>query len=119
MCGRYVNLTDFVFRSIYGFDRVVPLPPFEPLFNIAPRSFAPIVRVSSSGEIEQVLARWGLVPASFPTLEHANQYGCPDFYRRDCGLCIQFGWNFKRGNAIHFLRNMCHHFYPRPFRKLD
>jgi putative SOS response-associated peptidase YedK len=74
MCGRYVNLTDFVFRSIYGFDRVVPLPPLEPLFNIAPKSFAPIVRVSSGGEIEQVLARWGLVPASFPTLEHANKF---------------------------------------------
>ena len=74
MCGRYVNLTDFVFRSIYGFDRVVPLPPLERLFNIAPRSFAPIVRLSSGGEIEQVLARWGLVPASFPTLEHANRF---------------------------------------------
>jgi putative SOS response-associated peptidase YedK len=46
----------------------------EPLFNLAPKFFAPIVRASSGGEIEQVLARWGLVPSNFPTLEHANKF---------------------------------------------
>jgi putative SOS response-associated peptidase YedK len=41
------------------------------------------VSASSTGEVEQVLARWGLVPSSFPTLEPLAYAGIRECRKRD------------------------------------
>lgn len=76
MCGRYMLLDDpALLERAFGFSEVSDLPrQLQPRFNIAPSQSVPIVRdlpgrplgivrETSGGARELVIARWGLIPA--------------------------------------------------------
>jgi putative SOS response-associated peptidase YedK len=47
---------------------------YQPRYNLAPTQKALIVRHEPDGSRRAVLARWGLVPSTFPSLKAASQY---------------------------------------------
>jgi putative SOS response-associated peptidase YedK len=64
MCGRYERESDpeeiaQAFEVPAAKDE---LPLFEPNYNIAPKTFQPVVRIGSSGEREIALMQWSLIP---------------------------------------------------------
>lgn len=63
MCGRYaLKSSRKAIAAWFGVDED-DLPPFGPNFNVAPRTFQPVVRLSpDTGEREVVMLRWGLIP---------------------------------------------------------
>ena len=62
MCGRYVSPEQAEIERFWHIGRHNSNP-FPRRFNIAPTSIVPILRLDrSTGEIELVNARWGLIP---------------------------------------------------------
>ena len=62
MCGRYVSPEEAEIERFWHVGRHGKQP-FGRRFNVAPTSVVPILRVDrSTGEIELVNARWGLIP---------------------------------------------------------
>ena len=63
MCGRYVSPEQAEIERFWHIGRHNNNP-FGRRFNVAPTSIIPILRLDrSTGEIELVNARWGLIPA--------------------------------------------------------
>ena len=63
MCGRYVSPEEAEIERFWHIGRHNNNP-FARRFNVAPASIVPILRLDrSTGEIELVNARWGLIPA--------------------------------------------------------
>jgi putative SOS response-associated peptidase YedK len=66
MCGRYARRSDK--QRIAGHFHVhgPSLPDFGPSYNVAPRTFPPVLRLNrDTGEREIVMMRWGLIPYSY------------------------------------------------------
>ncbi len=62
MCGRYVSPEEAEIERFWHIGRSSPNP-FARRFNVAPTQPIPILRLDrSTGEIEVVKARWGLIP---------------------------------------------------------
>jgi putative SOS response-associated peptidase YedK len=63
MCGRYVRRSDKQ-RIAEHFQVYGPsVPDFGPSWNVAPKTFQPIVRLNrDTREREIVMMRWGLIP---------------------------------------------------------
>ena len=61
MCGRYA-LYGPKSRSHAELEYFSSLEQFPGSWNVAPGQTLPISRLSREGEIEQITARWGLVP---------------------------------------------------------
>ncbi len=62
MCGRYAQTTPMT--SVADLFAVTgPVPPLAPRYNIAPTQGVAMVRLSSAGEREIAIVRWGLVPS--------------------------------------------------------
>ena len=62
MCGRYVSPEEAAIERFWHIGRHNSNP-FAARFNVAPTSIIPILRLDrTSGEIELVNARWGLIP---------------------------------------------------------
>ena len=62
MCGRYVSPEEAAIERFWHIGRHNNNP-FARRFNVAPTSIIPILRLDrSTGEIELVNARWGLIP---------------------------------------------------------
>ena len=63
MCGRYVSPEEAAIERFWHIGRHNNNP-FPRRYNVTPASIIPILRLDrSSGEIELVNARWGLIPA--------------------------------------------------------
>jgi putative SOS response-associated peptidase YedK len=63
MCGRYVTPAQAEIERFWHIGRHNDNP-FGRRFNVSPTSIVPILRVDrSTGELELVMARWGLIPA--------------------------------------------------------
>ena len=62
MCGRYVSPEEAAIERFWHIGRHNSNP-FPRRFNVSPASIIPILRLDrSTGEIELVTARWGLIP---------------------------------------------------------
>lgn len=61
MCGRY-SAAGKLSELAKFIDFVIQAPALVPLYNIAPRQFAPVI-VSESGQPALKSLRWGLIPA--------------------------------------------------------
>src|SRR5882762_4990724 len=62
MCGRYVSPEEAEIERFWHIGRHNSNP-FARHFNVSPTSIIPILRLDrSTGEIELVNARWGLIP---------------------------------------------------------
>lgn len=67
MCGRYALHADAdELTATYGVQPDAATPPLQPRYNIAPTQEVPIV-VAAGGARRLRMARWGLVPAAWPT----------------------------------------------------
>jgi putative SOS response-associated peptidase YedK len=63
MCGRYVSPEQAEIERFWHMGRHSPNP-FGRRYNVSPTQIIPILRLDrSTGEIEVVNARWGLIPA--------------------------------------------------------
>jgi putative SOS response-associated peptidase YedK len=63
MCGRYVSPEEAAIERFWHIGRHNNNP-FRARFNVTPTSIVPILRLDpSTGEIELVNARWGLIPS--------------------------------------------------------
>src|ERR1700744_5805535 len=63
MCGRYARRSEKQkIAELFAIHGPV-MPDFGPSWNVAPRTFQPVVRLNrDTGEREIVLMRWGLLP---------------------------------------------------------
>jgi putative SOS response-associated peptidase YedK len=62
MCGRYVSPAESEIERFWHIGRH-NYDPFGRLFNVAPSTQIPLLRVSpEAGELELAMARWGLIP---------------------------------------------------------
>ena len=61
MCGRYVTPREAAIERLWNLTK--GLPAFSRSWNVAPGATVPLLRLNrESGELEVVMARWGLIP---------------------------------------------------------
>ena len=61
MCGRYVTPDEAAIERLWNLTRGIPA--FPRSWNVAPGATVPLLRLDrQTGELEAVLARWGLIP---------------------------------------------------------
>jgi putative SOS response-associated peptidase YedK len=61
MCGRYVTPEEAAIERLWNITK--GMPAFPRSWNVAPGASVPLLRLNSeTGELEVVLARWGLIP---------------------------------------------------------
>ena len=78
MCGRYVSPEEAAIERFWHIGRHNSNP-FAARFNVAPTSIIPILRLDrTSGEIELVNARWGLIPTWWKEAKQPHFFHLPN-----------------------------------------
>jgi putative SOS response-associated peptidase YedK len=62
MCGRYVSPTQAEMERYWELTDAQTRNPLAQQFNVSPTALVPMIRLDSSGRLDLVAARWGLVP---------------------------------------------------------
>jgi putative SOS response-associated peptidase YedK len=62
MCGRYVTPEEAAIERYWHIGRHNWLRHILPVFNVAPTTIVPIIRLGDDGVLELTEARWGLIP---------------------------------------------------------
>lgn len=62
MCGRYVSPSEAEIERFWQLTDAQIRNPLAQRFNVSPAAIVPILRLGDDGMLEEVAARWGLIP---------------------------------------------------------